>query len=135
MAKDDVFLALADFLIPAYQDKPKFGDVCTYEDARAALGYRDDLAKAFERALTVDMAAGAEAALERLNSKDTEGFSALTTIVITTYYMNAKVRQSIGYPGQENVSYNSKATQSYLVDGSLAKVIARGRKYRPTRNL
>ena len=50
--------------------------------------------------------------------------------MITTYYMSPKVRQSIGYPGQENVSYNSKATQAYLVDGSLAKVIARGRKYR-----
>jgi hypothetical protein len=45
------------------------------------------------------------------------------------------VRQSIGYPGQENVSYDSKATQSYLVDGSLAKVIARGRKYRSTPDL
>ena len=55
MAKDDVFLALADFLIPAYQDKPKFSDVCTYEDARAALGFRHDLAEAFERALNLDV--------------------------------------------------------------------------------
>ena len=135
MAKDDVFLALADFLIPAYQDKPKFSDVCTYEDARAALGFRHDLAEAFERALNLDVGGGAEAALEELNAKDNEGFSALTTIVITTYYMSPKVRQSIGYPGQENVSYDSKATQAYLVDGSLAKVIARGRKYRLTPEL
>jgi hypothetical protein len=135
MAKDDVFLALADFLIPAFEDKPKFSDVCTFEDARAALGYREDLAEAFDRGLTVDAAGGAEAALDRLNANDHEGFSALSTIVITTYYMNAKVRQSIGYPGQENVSYDSKATQSYLVDGSLAKVIARGRKYRSTPDL
>jgi hypothetical protein len=135
MAKDDVFLALADFLIPAYQDKPKFSDVCTYDDATHALGFRDDLAEGFGRALAIDIRGGAEAALEQLNAKDADGFSALTTIVITTYYMNPKVRQSIGYPGQENVAYDSKATQAYLVDGSLAKVIARGRKYRLTPGL
>jgi hypothetical protein len=135
MAKDDVFLALADFLIPAYQDKPKFSDVCTYDDATHALGFRDDLAEGFGRALAIDVRGGAEAALEQLNAKDADGFSALTTIVITTYYMNPKVRQSIGYPGQESVAYDSKATQAYLVDGSLAKVIARGRKYRLTPGL
>ena len=112
-------LTLADFLIPSYQTKPGFRTVCAYEDGIHALGFRSDLREAFERALTVDM--GVEAALEKLNAQDDAAFSALTTIIITTYYMNPKVRESIGYPGQENVAYASKATQSYLVDGSLAR--------------
>ncbi len=133
MANTDTFLALADFLIPAYEQKPSFGAFCSYNDALQALGFRSDLREAFERALlAVDMKEGPEPALEKLNAEDGQAFSALTTIVIATYYMNPKVRESIGYPGQENVSYDSKATQSYLLDGSLARVIARGRKYRPT---
>jgi hypothetical protein len=135
MANSDTFLALANFLIPAYEQKPSFGAFCSYEDAIGALGFRPDLREAFERALTVDMRNGPESALESLNGGDSPAFSALTTIIIATYYMNARVRESIGYPGQENVSYDSKATQSYLLDGSLAKVIARGRKYRPTPGL
>jgi hypothetical protein len=135
MANSDTFLALANFLIPAYEQKPSFGAFCSYEDAIGALGFRPDLREAFERALTVDMRNGPESALESLNARDSTAFSALTTIIIATYYMNPQVRESIGYPGQENVSYDSKATQSYLLDGSLAKVIARGRKYRPTPGL
>ena len=136
MANTDTFLALADFLIPAYEKKPSFGAFCSYDDAIRALGFRPDLREAFERALDVDMKDGPEPALEKLNAGDGEAFSALTTIIIATYYMkDPKVRRSIGYPGQENISYNCKETQSYLLDGSLAQVIARGRKYRPTPGL
>jgi hypothetical protein len=136
MANTNTFRALADFLIPAYEKKPSFSAFCSYDDAIRALGFRSDLREAFDRALTVvNMKEGAEPALEKLNAEDGQAFSALTTIIIATYYMNPKVRESIGYPGQENVSYDSKATQSYLLDGSLAKVIARGRKYRPTPGL
>jgi hypothetical protein len=135
MANTDTFLALADFLIPGFKKKPSFGAFCSYDDALHALGFRSDLREAFERALAVDMEGGPEAALVKLNGEDGQAFSALTTIIIATYYMNPKVRESIGYPGQENISYDSKATQSYLLDGSLARVIARGRKYRPTPGL
>jgi hypothetical protein len=135
MANNDTFLAFADFLIPAYGSKPAFSAVCSFKDAMRALGFRPDLKEAFERALASDLRGGAEGALEKMNAGDASAFSALTTIVITTYYMSPVARESIGYPGQENVAYDSKATQSYLVDGSLARVIARGRKYRPTPGL
>jgi hypothetical protein len=135
MTNSDTFLALADFLIPAYEKKPSFGAFCSYGDAVRALGFRPDLREGFERALGGDMKDGPEPALEKLNAGDSEAFSALTTIVIATYCMNPRVRESIGYPGQENVVYDSKATQSYLLDGSLARVIARGGKYRPTPGL
>jgi len=129
------FLELADFLIPAYGRMPRFSDVCSYEDALKSLDFRIDLKEGFERGVSADTSEGVEQALERLNVGDGPAFSAVSTIALATYYMNPRVRELIGYPGQENVAYDSKATQSYLTDGSLAKVIARGRKYRPTPGL
>jgi hypothetical protein len=132
---ESTYLALADFLIPAHGKMPKFSDVCSHADALTALDFRDDLKEGFARAVAADVSGGAEPALEKLNREDGPAFSAVTTVTIATYYMNPKVRALIGYPGQENVQYDSKAVQPYLTDGTLTKVIARGRKYRPTPGL
>lgn len=129
------FLALADFLIPAHGAMPRFSEVCTFDDALRSLDFRIDLKEGFARGVAVDLSGGVEPTLETLNAGDGPAFSAVSTIALATYYMNPRVRELIGYPGQENVTYDSKATQSYLTDGSLAKVIARGRKYRPTPGL
>ena len=128
MSKEQTFFALADFLIPAHGEMPKFSDVCTYADVEKSLDFRIDLKEGFARGIAADPATGAEAYLEKINRQDGEAFSALTTIAIATYYMNPGVRELIGYPGQENVQYDSKATQIYLTNGSLGRVIARGRK-------
>jgi hypothetical protein len=114
---------------------PSFSEVCSWDDALKALDFRADLKEGFARAVAVSLADGSDSALESLNADDVEAFNAVSTIALATYYMNPRVRELIGYPGQESVSYDSKATQSYLTDGSLAKVIARGRKYRPTPQL
>lgn len=135
MNKDKTFLALADFLIPAHGDMPAFGSVCSFADAEKALDFRVDLKEGFHRGLDADPASSAEAHLEKLNKEDGAAFSAVTTIAICTYYMNPRVRALLGYPGQESVQYDSKATQIYLTDGSLGHVLARGRKYRPTPGL
>ena len=135
MSNEKTFLALADFLIPAYRQMPKFSDVCTYADVARSLDFRVDLKDGFARGVDTDLSNGAEAHLETINKEDGEAFSAVTTITIATYYMNPRVRELIGYPGQENVQYDSKATQIYLTDGSLGHVVARGRKYRPTPGL
>jgi hypothetical protein len=125
-------LTVADVLIPDHGKMPRFSGVCTYADTQAALNFRIDLKEAFARAVPQDLASGEEAYLESLYRNDDEAFTALATILVCTYYMNPTVRSLIGYPGQENVTYDTYATQSYVTDGSLAKVVARGRKYRPT---
>ncbi|MGE0005022.1 MAG: hypothetical protein AB7S92_05475 [Parvibaculaceae bacterium] len=129
------FLALADFLIPAHRRMPSFSMVCSHADALAALDFRVDLKEPFGRAVPQSISGGEEEYLDALCGEDEEAFTALTTIVICTYYMNPEVRALIGYPGQENVAYETYATQSYITDGSLEKVLARGRKYRPTPGL
>lgn len=135
MTNQQAFFAMADFLIPAHGRMPVFSDVCSFADVERSLDFRVDLKDGFARAIAADLADGAEAHLERLNKGDGEAFNAVTTIAIATYYMNPRVRELIGYPGQENVQYDSKSTQVYLTDGSLGHVIARGRKYRPTPGL
>ncbi len=135
-ARAGTFLAIADFLIPAYESMPAFSSVSSWQDAVSALDFRPDLKEAFYRGLDAgDRAAGPEASLEALHEDDAAAFDAVSTLVITTYYMNPKVRDLIGYPGQENVTYDPHDTQSYLTDGSLSQVIARGRRYRPTPGL
>jgi hypothetical protein len=129
------FLALADFLIPAHKQMPRFSTACSHADALAALDFRSDLTGPFARAVPQSLAGNEEAYLDALCQNDDEAFTALTSIVICTYYMNPKVRALIGYPGQENVAYEPHATQGYITDGSLAKVLTRGRKYRPTPGL
>ncbi len=131
-SKESTFLALADELIPAYGAMPRFSALCSFADALAALDFRLDLKPGFERGLAADVTGGAAPALDRMDREDPEAFGALSTIALTTYFMNGRVRDLIGYPGQENVTYDAHATQSYLTDGSLAKVVARGRRYRPT---
>ena len=135
MTKDKTFLALADFLIPAHGHMPAFSSVCSFADAQKALDFRVDLKEGFDRGLDADPASSTEAHLEMLSKEDGAAFSAVTTIAICTYYMNPRVRELLGYPGQESVQYDSKATQIYLTDGSLGHVLARGRKYRPTPGL
>lgn len=135
MPHEITYFAIADFLIPAHGKMPKFSDVCSYADVEKSLDFRIDLKEGFARGITADLPAGAEKQLEALNKEDSEAFTAVTTITIATYYMNPKVRELIGYPGQESVSYDPQATQVYLTNGSLGRVIARGRKYRPTPGL
>lgn len=134
-SKTSNLLALADFLIPDHQQMPRFSKVCSHADAMTALDFRIDLKEGFARAVPASMPGGEEAYLEDLNRRDDGAFTALTTIVVCTYYMNPQVRELIGYPGQESVTYDPHATQSYITDGSLAKVQALGRKYRPTPGL
>lgn len=133
--KSTTYLALADFLIPASGPMPAFSQVCGLDAAERSLAFRPDVREDFYRALEADPTEGAEAVLEQLCAKDREAFDALTLITVTTYYMQPRVRELIGYPGQENVPYDPLATQVYLTDGSLGRVIARGRKYRPTPEL
>ncbi len=135
-ARFKTFLAIADFLIPAYSSMPVFSSVCNQETVERSLSFRPDAQEEFSRGLDAFNGTGdVEAGLERLNAEDKPAFNAICLIVAGTYYMQKKVRDAIGYPGQENVPYDPHATPPYLLNGSLGLVIARGRKYKPTPGL
>jgi hypothetical protein len=85
------------------------------------VAFRPDLKEAFHYGLAVDLGGGAETALEAVFSRDKEGFGAVTTIVVTTYYMTPRVREALGFPGQENVAYDPFATRSDPIEVSLPR--------------
>lgn len=130
------YLMIADFLVPAHDGMPAFNAVCGRNEIGIALRFRPDAQEAFERGLkSINLDLGVERALENLVESDKAAFDAITLIVAGSYYMQQPVRDALGYPGQENVTYDPMETQSYLLDGSLGEVIARGRKYKPTPGL
>jgi hypothetical protein len=132
-AARDRFIALADYLIPAQRAMPMFSAVCGAEIIDVCLRFRPDVREAFWRGLAaVSATAPAEAALEHLAASDAPAFSAIGLVAVSAYYMAPEVRRLIGYPGQENVAYDARATPPYLLDGSLEQVKARGPRYIPT---
>lgn len=128
-----VLRALADVLIPASGKMPAASAVGAHEMlAEEVLRHRpdirDDLLRALKRAEGADPT---EAANDLLRS-DEAAFNALGLAVSGAYYMSPAVRQLLGYPGQDEVTYDPYETPDYLTDGSIERVLARGRVYRPT---
>ena len=126
-----LFARIADRLIPEHPNMPSASQAGVPQDIMdRVLGYRPDLVEPFRRGLA---AAGNEGTgLEALVKSDPEAFEAIGNVAAGGYFMSLKVREALGYPGQEAVDYDPDATPDYMLDGSLEQVIARGRKYRPT---
>lgn len=128
------FAAIADILIPNAEGMPAASEV----DAHGAmldhvLGLRPDLRDDLLRGL--DKAAGREAAeaANDLNMTDPAALSAIGLAASAGYYMTPRVRELIGYPGQQSrPEADPDATPEYVANGMLQQVIDRGPVYRPT---
>jgi hypothetical protein len=124
---------LADHLVPAYEKMPAASEVGVHEQLiEEVFKHRPDLKDNVLAAL--DRAQGREPAevvsdLARHHAGEME---ALGLAVSGAYYMSPLVRERLGYPGQENAPYDPYETHSYLLDGMIERVLARGRVYRPT---
>jgi hypothetical protein len=70
----------------------------------------------------------AEAA-KRLFESDNAAFETLGLVASGGYYMAQKVRELMGYPGQESLTYDPHATPDYVTNGLLDRVIRRGPIY------
>jgi hypothetical protein len=127
------FQSLADVLIPNYQQMPAFSAVCSIADVARCVEFRPDVADDFNRAVTPPAGhTDARASLVRLADEDPTAFSALGLIVASAYHMAPRVRELIGYPGQESKPVRPGEAESYLSDGILNQVIERGQRYVPT---
>ena len=134
MLTDDqraAYASLADVLIPSAEGMPSASeaDVPTrwIDDA---LGYRPDLVPAFQRAIA---AAGslptAAEVVEWLNANDSTAFDALGVLTSGSYFLNPKVKELIGYPGQvPSPAYDDVNTYADMLE----QVAERGPVYRPT---
>lgn len=126
------FLSLADTLIPAYRDMPAFSAACSLDDVTRCIGFRPDVTDDFERAISIERDKDARAAILQLAADDPKAFAALGLIVVSAYHMAPRVRELIGYPGQESRPIRPGEADTFLSDGLLQPVIDRGRRYVPT---
>jgi hypothetical protein len=73
-----------------------------------------------------------EIAARALNSENPKALATIGLIASAAYYMAPKVRELIGYPGQERRPIDPDAPPDYMQDNLLQPVIDRGPIYRPT---
>lgn len=128
------FAAMADVLIPAYEQMPAASAVDVAGPfLDKAIAAREDLVEPLMRGLETQSAAPAAEGIARLYADDQEAFDAIATLASGAYYMIPAIRELIGYPGQESISASDPyETPSYVLDGSLLRVFERGPIYVPS---
>jgi hypothetical protein len=128
------FAAIADVLVPEYGRLPKASDVGVADELLdRVLAARPDLTEIFVRGLQTTLGRSGREAAEHLFKQDPEAFDAVSTAAAGGYYLDPKVRELIGYPGQESIPNETPyALPSYALDGSLQRVFDRGPIYKPT---
>ena len=127
------FFAIADVLIPAYQEMPSASKA---QDAsailRRILALRPDLKPDLLRGLRAVTGGDPARGARELQHADAAAYVAIGTVAAAGYYMSPGVRALIGYPGQEKRAFDPEATPEYVSNGMLKAVADRGPIYRPT---
>jgi hypothetical protein len=127
---------VGDYLIPEAHGMPAASemDVGTSQ-LDIVLASRPDLAPVLERTLAdvvLDDVAGFVTSLE---ADDPEGYSAVTLVIVSGYYMHPEVHRLIGYPGQAPKDSQRLGEAEIYQEGLMElaeKVVERGPIYRPT---
>ena len=129
----ETFAAIADILIPEAEGMPAASSVGVHEEALDhILSLRPDLSEAFNRGIAYANGKVAKVAAEALNQDDAQALSAIGLIASAGYYMSPRIRDLIGYPGQERRTFDADATPEYVTNGMLKVVQDRGAIYKPT---
>jgi hypothetical protein len=129
----DIFAAIADILIPDAEGMPAASAVGVHEEVLdRILGLRPDLTEAFRRGIAFARGKDARIAAEALNQEDAQALTAIGLIASAGYYMSPRVRDLIGYPGQERRTFDADAVPEYVTNGMLKVVQDRGPIYKPT---
>lgn len=125
---------VADVLIPAFEQMPSASSVgVSGALLDKAIDARPDMLPALLRGLDAAATLSGEDAAHMLFGQDRPAFDAIATLSSGAYYMDERVRELIGYPGQERIEADDPyALQPYALDGTLKSVFERGPIYRPT---
>ena len=122
--------AIADHLIPAAHDMPSAGEILTDERLRFALNARPDLAAPLRTALRADLGDDVAVRLDQLGRNEPATLAALQLVIVGGYYTDRRVRELIGYPGQQALTVRSWEYPPYLEEGLVDAVLARGPVWR-----
>ena len=125
--------AVADTLIPAAQEMPSAADVLTDERLRFVLAARPDLLEPIRRAVNAGLGDNPQARLDQLGRNDPGALGALQLAIVAGYYTDKRVRELIGYPGQEELTIRTWELPAYLEEGLIDAVLARGPVWRDPR--
>lgn len=120
------FAALADVLIPAAHGMPAASDVVDDDRLRFVLTARPDLAAPLSTVLAEPAGDDPQRRIDELAARHPELLAALQLVVVAGYYSDATVRDRIGYPGQTARPVQALDYPTYLAEGLLDQVIARG---------
>lgn len=127
------FAGIADVLIPEVEGMPAASAVGVHREILdRILRLRPDLSDAFFRGIANALGKDARLVAEELNAHDAQALSAIGLVASAAYYMSPRVRELIGYPGQEKRTYDADETPEYVTNGMLKVVEDRGPIYRPT---
>ena len=125
-----VLAAVADHLIPAAHGMPSAAEVLTYDRLRFVLNARPDLAEPIRTALRAGLADDPASRVAALAANEPAALGALQLAIVAGYYTDKRVRELIGYPGQEAITVRSWELPPYLDEGLIDAVIARGPTWR-----
>ncbi len=120
---------IADVVFPRTAEMPSASDVGV-PDALAdrVVGAVPALATDLRAAFAATTASG-EAALAELRERNRRLFNRLMLLIASAYYMAPDVKERIGYRGQEARTLDVFEVPAYLEDGTLDRVIERGRRW------
>jgi hypothetical protein len=122
--------AIADRLIPAAHDMPSAADVLGDDRLRFVLNARPDLVAPLRVALRPELGNDVGARLDALARDEPSMLEAVQLTIVAGYYTDRRVRELIGYPGQEALELRSWEYPAYLEEGLIDAVIARGPVWR-----
>jgi hypothetical protein len=120
---------IADVVFPRTAEMPSASDVGVSEAlADRVVGAVPSLGTDLGAALAVTTASG-ETALTELRDRNRRLFNRLMLLIGSAYYMAPDVKERIGYHGQEARTIDVYEVPAYLEDGTLDRVIERGRRW------
>jgi hypothetical protein len=129
-AERAVLASVADHLIPAAHGMPSAAEVLTDDRLRFVLTARPDLAESIRTALRAGLADDPADRVASLAADDPAALGALQLAIVAGYYTDKRVRELIGYPGQQALTIRSWELPPYLEEGLIDAVIARGPTWR-----
>jgi hypothetical protein len=123
--------AVADELIPAADGMPSASAVgVADQQLDLVLAARPDLVRHLLRAYARTGELDGAAAFAALSELDPDAEGALAQVVAGGYYASAKVRELIGYVGQQPIPVRPPDFPEYISEGLLERVVARGPVHR-----
>jgi len=124
------FAAVADHLIPAGHGMPSAAEIVGDDRLRFVFTSRPDLVEPVMAALRPELGNDTVTRLAALGRDEPGNLAALQLLIVAGYYTDKRVRDLIGYPGQEAIEVRSWLVPEYIDEGLIDAVISRGPVWR-----